>query len=471
MKLETLKKIPLFAGLTDQDFNRLCEMSEEIELAAGEVLFEEGTPGTKAYAIESGLLEVLKDASGRDVLLALRGPGEIIGEVALLDEAPRMASVKARTDSVLLAIGKESFDDLLRTSTTALFAIYRTYAARLRSTQTMLQQSEKMAQLGTLTAGIAHELNNPIAAIQRGDQQLTDAVTKLLDAQSALDKMDLTTAQKEQAASLRASVYQKASAPPNLDALARSDLAEEIEQWLHNHQSQRVSGSISNLVDLDFSVSRLNELAGEFHGEQLVALLNWLGANYAVQNLLAEIDHSAKRVSEIVKALKSYIYLDQAPIQSVDLKAGIEDTLLILGSKLRPGVSVIREYADALPNIQAYGSELNQVWTNIIDNAVDAMGGKGEIRIRTKRDGDWAVVEIEDNGPGIPVEIQNRIFDVFFTTKPIGKGTGLGLSISYNVVVHKHSGDIRLYSKPGQTRFEVWLPIGGNSTKAAVPNP
>ena len=459
MKLDILKQIPLFSGLSDEDFNALCDMSEEIKLAAGEVLFEEGTPGTKAYAIESGELEILKDTTGRDVLLAVRGPGEIIGEVALLDEAPRMASVKARTDSVLIVIGKESFDDLLRSSTTALFAIYRTYAARLRSTQNMLQQNEKMAQLGTLTAGIAHELNNPIAAIQRGDQQLTDAVTKLLDAQSTMDRLGLSDAQREMFLGLRSYVNEKAASAPSLDALARSDLAEEIEQWLVAHQARGALDVVSYLVDLDFSIAQLNELAAQYDSKQLVPVLNWLGAAYAVQNILMEIDLSAKRVSAIVKALKSYTYLDQAPIQSIDIRTGIEDTLLILGSKLRPGVSVTREYSDDLPNIQAYGSELNQVWTNIIDNAIDAMEGKGEIHIRTRRDGDWAMIEIEDNGPGIPAEIQSRIFDAFFTTKPPGKGTGLGLNITYSIVVHKHSGDIRLDSKPGQTRFEVWLPI------------
>ena len=460
MSLETLKKIPLFAGLSNEDFNRLCEMSAEVKLAAGELLFEEGAAGSKAFVIETGQLEVLKGSLGRNVLLAVRGPGEIIGEVALLDEAPRMASVKARSDSVLLAIEKDSLDELLRTSPTALNAMFRSVLKRLRDTQAVLQQSEKMAQLGTLTAGVAHELNNPAAAIQRGEQQLHAALANLLASRSALEQLGLSAGQKAQLDALTSEALQRAAAPPQLDALARSDRADEIEGWLASHQAQAATQNVSSLIDLDLTTKRLDELATEFNAQILPTILNYLAATYAAHSLLAEIGQGAKRISAIVKALKSYSYLDQAPIQAVDLKAGIEDTLLILGSKLRGGVSVQRDYAEDLPMIQGYGSELNQVWTNILDNAIDAMNNKGTIKIRTRREGDWAVVEIEDTGPGIPSENLSKIFDAFFTTKPPGKGTGLGLNISYNIVVHKHRGDIRLFSKPRQTRFEVWLPLG-----------
>ncbi len=459
MSLAALKKIPLFDGLSDADFDRLCEMSAEVKLVVGELLFTEGAAGSKAFVIESGQLEVLKGALGREVLLAVRGPGDLIGEVALLDEAPRMASVKARTDSVLLAIEKESLDELLRTSATAQNAIYRTLLKRLRETQSALQQSDKMAQLGTLTAGVAHELNNPAAAIQRGEQQLHAAFADLLAAQTNIEKLNLRADQKARANELAEEAKQRAAAPPELDALARSDRAEEIETWLSAHQLAAATQNSSQLVDLDYTAQRLDELAKLFDSQQLKAILPWVAATRAAYSLLAEIGQGAKRISAIVKTLKSYSYLDQAPIQAVDLKAGIEDTLLILGSKLRSGISVQRDYARDLPTIQGYGSELNQVWTNILDNAIDAMDGKGEIKIRTRRDGNWAVVEIEDNGLGIPKENQSKVFDAFFTTKPPGKGTGLGLNISYNIVVLKHRGDIRLSSEPGKTHFEVRLPI------------
>jgi signal transduction histidine kinase len=462
MSLETLKKIPLFSGLSEEDFQRLCDMSREFQLPAGNMLFEEGQPGAEAYVIEKGEVEIIKSSQDREVLLAVRGPGEVIGEVALLDEAPRMASVRARSDSTLIAIKKGSFDELLHSSPTALNATFRTTLARLRETQSGLQQVEKMAQLGTLTAGVAHELNNPAAAIQRGEQQLHQALADLRKAQVALEDLGLTEEQNALVSKLEKEAIDRSAILPELDALTRSDRAEEIERWLITHNADPAIAQASALVDLDYTAKSLDELTQAFKGEQIALILIWLAGTYSVHGLLSEIGQGARRISAIIKALKSYSYLDQAPIQAVDLKAGIEDTLLILGSKLRGEITVKREYARDLPAVQGYGSELNQVWTNLLDNAIDALNGKGEIRIQTRRDGDWAVVTIEDNGPGIPKEIQSRVFDAFFTTKPPGKGTGLGLNISYNIVVYKHRGDINLFSEPGKTRFEVWLPIPPN---------
>jgi len=462
MSLETLKKIPLFSGLSEEDFQRLCDMSREFQLPAGNMLFEEGQPGAEAYVIEKGEVEIIKSSQDREVLLAVRGPGEVIGEVALLDEAPRMASVRARSDSTLIAIKKGSFDELLHSSPTALNATFRTTLARLRETQSGLQQVEKMAQLGTLTAGVAHELNNPAAAIQRGEQQLHQALADLRKAQVALEDLGLTEEQNALVSKLEKEAIDRSAILPELDALTRSDRAEEIERWLITHNADPAIAQASALVDLDYTAKSLDELTQAFKGEQIALILIWLAGTYSVHGLLSEIGQGARRISAIIKALKSYSYLDQAPIQAVDLKAGIEDTLLILGSKLLGEITVKREYARDLPAVQGYGSELNQVWTNLLDNAIDALNGKGEIRIQTRRDGDWAVVTIEDNGPGIPKEIQSRVFDAFFTTKPPGKGTGLGLNISYNIVVYKHRGDINLFSEPGKTRFEVWLPIPPN---------
>ncbi|MEX1143573.1 MAG: ATP-binding protein [Anaerolineales bacterium] len=457
MSLQTLKKIPLFAGLSEEDFDRLCEMSHEKALEKGEVLFEEGNPGNQAFVIENGQVEILKASAGREVLLAVRGPGELIGEVALLDEAPRMASVRARSPAKLIAIDKASFDELLRSSPTALNAMYRTSLARLRETQSALQQSEKMAQLGTLTAGVAHELNNPAAAIQRGEQQLHQALAELEEAESAFRSLQLDAEQARLTDELQREASQRANALPDLDALARSDRMDELESWLTARHLDSSLALIPKLTDLGLNTGQLSSLETSFKAEHLPALLGWLAATYGVHSLLSEISQGAKRISAIVKALKSYSYLDQAPMQAVDIQAGIEDTLLILANKLRGGISLRREYAD-LPLIQAYGSELNQVWTNILDNAIDAMDGKGDLTIRTRRDGNWTIVEIEDNGPGIPAEIQGKVFDAFFTTKPVGRGTGLGLNISYNIIVYKHRGDIKLESQPGRTRFSVYLP-------------
>lgn len=459
MTREFLKKISLFNNLAEADFERMCEMVEEKRLSAGEELFAEGSPGDRAYIIKDGQLEILKMSAGREVLLDVQGPGAVIGEMALLEKAPRMASVRARTDSLLLAIHQDQLDHLLNTSPTAACTMLDTVLVRLRNTEAMLRQSEKMAQLGTLTAGVAHELNNPAAAVQRSAVQLQDAVVQFEVAYVQLDKCTFSGAQWETLRELAQYAKKQATHPPELDALVRSDREFELEAWLEAQGVADAWEYTSTLVDLNYDTAELAALAEHFASDQLPAVICWLDVVYRVSSLVTEIGQGAGRISEIVRALKTYSYLDQAPVQSVDVSEGLDNTLVILRNKFKSGVSVRREYAPDLPKIHAYGSELNQVWTNILDNAIDALEGQGEILIRTRQDGKWVVVEIEDNGPGIPAEIQPRLFDPFFTTKPPGKGTGLGLDISYKIVVNKHRGDIKLFSEPGRTCFQVWLPI------------
>jgi signal transduction histidine kinase len=210
---------------------------------------------------------------------------------------------------------------------------------------------------------------------------------------------------------------------------------------------------------MNLDVRDLDRISQLFGMESLPRILDVLCSWFTINKLIRSVGLGAGRISEIVKALKSYAYLDQAPVQNVDVHQGLEDTILILGNKLKSGITIKREYAPNLPIIQAYGSELNQVWTNLIDNAIDAMGEQGVITLRTRAQDKWVVVAVEDNGEGIPEEIQSRVFDPFFTTKPPGVGTGLGLDISYNIVVQKHKGNINLSSQPGKTVFEVWLPV------------
>ena len=456
---EFLRKIPLFADLPEPDLLRLCSMVEELRVGAGELLFGEGSQGTRAYIIQQGELEILKASGGREVLIAVRKPGEVIGEISLLQASPRTASVRARTDAVLLSLEKEQLDQLLQTSSTALQAMFHTVLSRWRGMEAMLRQSEKLAQLGTLTAGVAHELNNPASAVQRASGQLEPALQGFQRASLALSRLELDGAQSQALEAATQRALELSARPPVLEALARSDREGELEGWLKRHGVADPWEQAPLLVNLDYDAARLEALARSFPNAQLPVVLTSLTATYAVHNLLAEIGAGAGRISQIVKALKTYSYLDQAPVQAVDVREGLEDTLLILRSKLNEGISVRREYAPDLPRIQGYGSELNQVWTNLIDNAADAVGGKGEIVLRARREGDSVIVEVQDSGPGIPAEIKDRIFDPFFTTKPVGQGTGLGLDISYNIVVNKHRGDIKVNSEPGKTVFEVWLPL------------
>ncbi|UCH59786.1 MAG: CoA-binding protein [Anaerolineales bacterium] len=462
-----LRKVPLFADLPDEDLDRLCQMVTEVRLQAGDELFAEGSPGNRAFVIQEGEIEILKSSGGRNVQIALRKPGEVIGEMSLLESAPRFASGRARTDSLLLAIGHEQLNNLLNTSPSAARAMLHTITARLRSTELVLRQSEKMAQLGTLTAGIAHELNNPAAAAGRGAQQLKTIFAQYQQASQDLYHRQFSPVQTEAIESLDSLVRSRAAKPADVDTLTRSDREEEAENWLEDLGIEEPWNYAPVMVNLGYPEEDIRSWLAKFQGEVLEAVLQWLEANLSTYTLLEEISQGASRIGEIVKSLKSYVYLDQAPVQEVDIHEGLDNTLVMLRSKLKTGINVRREYTKNLPRIQAYGSELNQVWTNLIDNAIDAMEGNGELILRTALENDNVIVEIQDNGPGIPQEIQTKLFSPFFTTKPVGKGTGLGLNISYNII-QKHAGEIKLYSRPGKTCFTVILPINFDAAKTGT---
>lgn len=456
---EFLKKIPLFAGLSDLDMERLCQMVEVVQLSAGDLLFAEGSKGDRAYVIKDGQLEILKTSSGRDVLLAVRESGEVIGEMSLLEEAPRMASVRARTDCELLAIHQEQLDEILNTSASAARAMLHTMLSRWHATEAMLRQSEKMAQIATMTAGVAHELNNPSAAVQRGVGQLRSASVQLQQSLLGLDELTLSHEQLALMREIEALAQERAAQPLELDSLLRSDLEYEIETWLDDHGIENGWRIAPALLSLGYGAPSLDALVDRFEPRQLGSMLNWASSTYEVYSLVEGVGRGAAHISDIVKSLKKYVFLDQAPVQSVDVHEGLDSTLVMMGNKLRAGIGIERDYSDALPNIQAYGSELNQVWTALIDNAIYALNGNGRIILRTYCEDRWITVEVEDDGPGVPVAIQSKIFDPFFTTKPPGHGAGLGLNSSYNIVVHKHRGEITVHSRPGKTVFRVKLPV------------
>jgi signal transduction histidine kinase len=325
--------------------------------------------------------------------------------------------------------------------------------------EVMLRQSEKLATLGKLSAGMAHELNNPAAAAQRGAAQLLATFAHLQQTHLQLGALELTSEQVASLLELDGLAQEGARNPADLDSLTRSDREQELEIWLEDRGLEDAWEAAPVLVNMGYDCDALETLVGDFDAAQTGAVIDWLADTYTIYSLLEEIGQGAGRISEIVKALKGYSYLDQAPIQAVDIHKGLDSTLVILRSKLKQGITVRREYAPDMPKIQAYGSELNQVWTNIIDNAIGAMNGQGQIILRTRHDDEWVYVDIVDNGPGIPDEILPNLFDPFTTTKPPGEGTGLGLNISHQIIVQKHKGRIDIETRPGTTRFEVRLPI------------
>ena len=332
--------------------------------------------------------------------------------------------------------------------------------------EVMLRQSERLATLGRLSAGMAHELNNPAAAAKHGAGQLRTAIDRLESAQLALGEVGISSDQREAIADLEREVVGQAMTSHRLDPIARSDLEQEVERWLDCNGVQDPWEHAPAFVEMGLGTAELKALSTSFDPSVMPVVIEFLGSKFATSSLVEDIAQGARRISEVVEGLKGYSFMDQAPVQLVDVREGLDDTLVMLGNKLRDGIDVSLDYADPLPRVQAYGSELNQVWTHLIDNAISAMGEEGELELKAYPDDEWVVVEVADSGPGIPIDAQKMIFDPFYTTKAPGEGAGLGLSISHGIVVEKHRGQISVCSRPGATRFAVKLPITNTSSTA-----
>ncbi|RPI51383.1 MAG: hypothetical protein EHM56_09595, partial [Chloroflexi bacterium] len=444
------------------DLNRLCTMVEDLRLAAGQVLMEEGDPGDAMYVIAEGEFEVVKESGDRHVILARRVPGDFIGEMSLLEQSPRSATVRALLDSRVFRIGQGSFRQLLIASPSASAAILQTVGQRLRGTESVLVQREKMAALGTLAAGLAHELNNPAAAVRRGAGQLRALLGSWQQAQVGFHGLGLDEERVATARRLQDESVERLARPSFLAPLVYAEREEELLAWLEELGVVGAWELAPVLVSAGWEVSSLRQALAVFDSAYLAAVVHWLAVTSAVYDLLEDIDRGSARISELVGAVKRYSYLDQAPVQQVDVHTGLEDTLIILRHRLKQGVEVVRDYAPDLPRIEVRAGELNQVWTNLVDNALDAMaatGRRGRLLLRTYARPGQVAVEVIDDGPGIAPEIQHRIFEPFFTTKPVGTGTGLGLHIVYNIVVLEHGGQIQVDSRPGRTCFRITLPL------------
>jgi len=458
MNLHDLRKSPLFQGLSDEELQQLMDMAEPISLRAGDFLIRQGEPGDSAYVVIKGDFEVQKQSGQSLIKIDVRNPGDVVGEMALLSRTPRNATLIAKTDGEVLRIPQEAFEKLLRSSTTAAMAVLHWVIARLTQNESLLHQHEKMAALGTMSAGLAHELNNPAAAAQRSAAQLKEIQSRWLSLTHQIERLAFQEDQTEWLDDFMQEASHRFESPFRLAALEKIEMVDQLQAWLETSGIEAAWELAPALVNFGWDGESLEKLKNKLSPSLFSLSIQWLGAGCMTMGLLSEVLQTTDRISQIVQAVKSYTYLDQAPLLEVDIHEGLENTLVIMQHKLEKGVTIKREYAPDLPRVEAYASELNQVWTNIIDNAVDALKGKGEIKIKTHEEDQRVIVEITDNGPGIPEDIQLRIFEPFFTTKAPGQGTGLGLHISHDIIANRHHGQLLVESKPGETKFKVILP-------------
>jgi len=454
-----LLHVPAFADLPDDQIAWFISQSQEMNLKAGDVYARQGDSADAMFVILEGQLQGRGELGGETFIFNLE-PGDVTGVLPFSRMKQFTVTGRAETDSRVLRFPASLFPELIQKMPELTKRLVGLMSDRIRETTRLEQQRDRLASLGKLSAGLAHELNNPASAAKRAASQLRDILKKIRDASLELGKRDLSSAQKSEIEKLEASFTQPDVVPP--DPLTISDLEDQIDSLLRSHGQNDLWLLAAGLARRNIKPEVVESLFANL-GDTARAALVRIAASVEVASLLHEIESSTSRISDLVGAIKEYTHMDQAPVQNVDIVKSLETTLTILNHKLKHGVAVQRDYQRVPLLVNSFGSELNQVWTNIIDNAIDAMHGKGELRIRTYRDDGCVVIEIGDDGPGIPVEVQPHIFEPFFTTKGVGEGTGLGLDTAQRIV-KKHRGNIQVNSKPGDTRFQIWLPLAGSPT-------
>lgn len=467
MKLRDFKHIDLFADLSEGalDFEIGGRL---VELDQGEQLFQEGDETREFFIVLEGTIRVYRIIKGQELPITDFNKGATGGEVPLLSGTPHLANGKTLSEVKLLVLDEAAFWVLMSRFESVRRKVLANMAERMRDLQLLSAQREKLVSLGTLAAGLSHELNNPAAAARRSAQKLVETLNEFGAHAASLikpiifQKLDL---EDDPLPALLAAMQLQGVA---LDPLSQSTREDELADWLEEQEIDQPWEAAATLVSVGYTRDLLAEFALTLAPEHVANFLIWLDKDVEMRLLAYELGESTTRISQLVGAMKSYSYMDQAVEKAeVDLHAGLDNTLLILKHKLKTkNIQVDKAYSDQIGTICAYGSELNQVWTNLIDNAIDALPEGGVITIKTYLDEDdpntvW--LEISDNGPGIPEDIQNKIFDPFFTTKEVGQGAGLGLEISQRIIVNQHKGTINLESEPGETTFTVCLPLNPES--------
>jgi signal transduction histidine kinase len=457
MHVDDLRPLTIFEGLSDQQLADLVRRGAEVRISPGDEPFREGEPAESWWVLVDGALDLYRHVGREDTMVArMDVPGRWAGGFRAWDEqAVYLATGRVVRDGRLLRVPA----DALRELTRAWFPLGEHLVEGLfrtaRSIESTARQRGALVTLGTLAAGLAHEINNPAAAATRAVDALESSTRTMLAALTRLAQDDITATQFTELDALRREV---GAQPGDTDPLARADREQEVSTWLADHGVGEAWTIGAALAGGGADVAWCERVAGVLDGSGLEPGLGWVAGAVTTTALLAEVKESTRRIAELVGAVRSYSQMDRASVQQVDLAEGLESTLVILGHKLH-GVRVQRDYDRQLPKVEAHAGELNQVWTNLIDNAADAMEGDGTLRVVTRSDGDHVVVEIRDTGPGMPAEVVARAFEAFFTTKEVGRGTGLGLDIARRIVHERHAGSIDIESTPSGTVVRVRLPV------------
>ena len=464
---ESLLQIKPFDKLPPERLGWICDRAEHIQLTPGEVLVREGDPSQGFFIQTSGQITVSRHSNGADMPVGRHESPSFFGEVQALTEDVVPVTLTADTNADLYRLDCIDFLDLLHSCREFERDIFRTVSQRLRGLESFIQSREKMAALGTLSAGLAHELNNPAAALVRVLKDIQPAVLELQRMNLVYGQHQVDEAHTAKWLEVRDLGFEAIAQPDN-DPLAQGDREDALTNWLEDYGIEDAwklaeplaAGKVTPDL-LESMMDRWRDEKDELHDMGI----RWLALSFDVMGMIRSGLDGAERISALVGSMKAYSYMDRAAQQQINIHDGIEDTLRLFAFKLKHGVKVERKYNRELPKINAFGSELNQVWTNLIDNAIDALAeGTPDsqpptITIRTCQKGTDLLVEIEDNGPGIPSDVKNRILEPFFTTKPMGKGTGLGLDLVRRIVQNRHSGSLLIDSKPGRTCFTVCLPL------------
>lgn len=459
MKSELLQ-FPLFQHLArDEHCPEFLEKGEIILCSSGERLVEEGTPAA-FYVVLEGALQVLKKTNESEILLATHSPGSFFGELPLLLGTGFVASGKAEGDAKVWKIGEEVFWEMLAACPTVARQIMGTMATRVRNLETINQSHERLISLGTMAAGLTHELNNPAAGARHAARELRELSTRLPALTCAVNKAVRAQDVHDWLAEAGRRVREGVGNDQKLSALERADRESQIADWLYERDFEDADDLAATFLASGLDETWMEEVESVVGAAALEPVLRWLGAQAVIEDATRNVDEATRRISDIVARVKRFSHLDESPVGEVDVRAGLENTLKMLAHKLR-SISVTTEWAPQIPLIWGQAGELDQVWTNLLDNAADALANVEDPRIivRTRCEGDALRVEIEDNGPGIAEESKTRLFEPFYTTKAAGQGTGLGLAISHRIVNGQHRGDLRVESEPGRTVFRVTLPV------------